>query len=98
MKINNLKDLDKLIQLCRKRGVTDITIDGITLTLGMEPVKEAKLEQENYPIQQQIYTPGGITENTKIQIPQELTDAELLFWSSRSEQEDQNENTQPSEV
>jgi CO dehydrogenase/acetyl-CoA synthase gamma subunit (corrinoid Fe-S protein) len=94
MKINNLKDLDKLIQLCRKRGVTDITIDGITLTLGMEPVKE-NTKQEVFEIEQQTYTPGGITENTKIQIPKELTDAELLFWSSRAEEDN---SSQPSEV
>ncbi len=37
--INNLKDLSKLITLCRKTGVSSIRVEGIELHLGAEPNK-----------------------------------------------------------
>lgn len=79
--INNLKDLDKVIQLCRKRGVDTIKIDGIEVQLGMAPIKEDSTKQATRSVPSQTFAPGGITEDTKIPADT-LTEEELLFWSA----------------
>lgn len=42
MKIESLKELQKVIALCRKTGVQSIKVDGIELILGAEPRKASK--------------------------------------------------------
>lgn len=37
--IESIKDLEKLLKLCRKQGVTEITVTGAHLKLGEAPVK-----------------------------------------------------------
>jgi uncharacterized protein YggE len=37
MTINNLKELSKLIDLCRKKGIADMSISGISFKLGDAP-------------------------------------------------------------
>lgn len=71
MKIENLKDLNKLIQLCRKTGVEAITVDGIELKLGNDPIKPSK-RVSNRPNYEQ--------DTVKTD---ELTPEQMLFWSSQ---------------
>lgn len=40
MEIKNLKDLEKLIKLCRKTGVHTFKLQGMEFELGAEPIKD----------------------------------------------------------
>lgn len=42
MKLESLKDLAAVIDLCRRKNVTDISIDGISLKLGSAPKRVRK--------------------------------------------------------
>ncbi len=88
MTINNLKDLEKLIKLCRKTGVQAITVDGISLQLGSLPVK-ASTSQSFMDMQLPTITIPQVNENTPITPPEPIksdapTEEELLFWSADS--------------
>lgn len=97
MKIENLKDLQKVIALCRKTGVLAIKIDSIELQLTTvaptsKPKKSSIFDKETFPEPVITpYTPGGITEQTRIVAESaaiatdELTDEQMLFYSARSE-------------
>jgi hypothetical protein len=76
VKIDNLKELSKLMTLCRKQGVAAIEIDNIKFNLGPEPAPTKWVEA-----QIPTYTPGGITADTKI-VTDELTPEQLLMWST----------------
>lgn len=47
MKIDTIKDLEAVLKLCRKQGVTSISIDGIQLAIGDMPEEKPKTEQQN---------------------------------------------------
>lgn len=85
MKIENLKQLKELIQLCQKSGVKTIEIDGIVMSLGDAPVKERKAKSTKT---RTIYGPAGAVEipvealPDVIDTPDALTDEQLLFYSS----------------
>jgi len=91
MKIDTLKQLENVIKLCRKQGVTDIKIDGVELHVGPLPVKAMRSlsSYTNKSVEPTItqYVPI-ITEQDKIlqEVSQiesdELTDEQKLFWSS----------------
>lgn len=87
MKIDTLKDLERVIKLCRKTGVSAIKIDGIEFGLGPEPKQQMSANHlvadivETGPTMP-IYTPGGIDENTKI-TTDGLTEEQLLYYSSQ---------------
>jgi hypothetical protein len=81
VKIESPKDLQKLIQLCRKTGVKSISIDGITLELGQEPTK--------YPARRTKRANGKTltTDGTQdvpdlVDSPDELTEEQLMFYSA----------------
>ncbi len=42
MNVDNLKDLERLVKMCRRTGVDKITVDGITIEMGAEPVVSSK--------------------------------------------------------
>lgn len=69
MNIPDLKQLDKLVQLCRKRGVKVIKIDNMELTLSDEAPTKSKKKQE---------LPAG---TPSIFESDSLTDEQLLQWS-----------------
>lgn len=79
MKIENLKDLQKLIQLCRKLGVDAFEVGDIKMNLGPEPIKYKASPKQTV---QAALAPGGITEDTKIETDV-LTAEQMLFWSSQ---------------
>jgi len=93
MTITSLKDLQKLIALCRRTGVQQIRVDGIELYIGEAPVKvphsRQKKENVTNEVHQVTLTPGGVTEQTKIPVVASdwdmLTDDQKLFYSSRPE-------------
>lgn len=85
MTINGLKDLAKIIALCRKTGVTSIEVDGIKLNLG--PVS-SKLSKAT-PRDMAIFDPGAIPSYTPSEpdakiITDALSEEELMFYSSDS--------------
>ena len=79
MKIDSLKELKQVIELCRKSGVDLIKIDNIELVLGnkFDAAKKPRAAALSAP----VFTPGGIDENLKIPVP-ELTEEQLMFGSS----------------
>ena len=93
MTISNLKDLQKLIALCRRTGVQQIRVDGIELYIGEEPVKVSHSRQKKENVTNELHqvtlTPGGVTEQTKIPAVasdwEAMTDEQKLFWSARPE-------------
>ncbi len=102
MKIDSLKQLEQVIKLCRKTGITDIKIDGVELHLGAvtqnrQKTTKVSYNRQNDPILPTItpYTPGGVTEQTAIVSEiadidsDELTDEQKMFWSAGDEQEQQ---------
>lgn len=44
--IKDLKELEKLLKICRKQGVTDISIEGISIKLGDHPIKSSSHQEE----------------------------------------------------
>ena len=86
MQVKDINDLEKIIKLCRKTGVESIKIDNIELKLGDVPQKSPSLvipKRINNP----TYAPGGITEDSKIEIPEQLTEEQLMMWSIGPEQQ-----------
>ncbi len=58
MKIESLKDLEKLVKLCRKAGIQTLKADGIEFTLGVEPYKAPRQRFEDPMASTQIPTPN----------------------------------------
>jgi hypothetical protein len=91
MKIESFKDLQKLIQLCRKTGIEAIEIDNVKMNLGPTPTIVSNTRQKVSQVAnetQPVFTPGGITE--EIQIPTNgLTDEQLLFYSAQGHEPQQ---------
>lgn len=78
--VDSLKDLKKLIVLCRAQGVDSIKLNGVELTLGALPAKALK-EVTRKTLPTAVFAPGGITADTRIDT-EELTPDQLLFYSS----------------
>lgn len=72
--INELKDLEKLLKLCRRQGVSDMEIEGIKFKLGDVPQQVSRgTEAET----------EGDAENPYSGFPERiLTNEELMFYSS----------------
>jgi hypothetical protein len=68
MTIQNLKELSKLIDLCRKKGIDQIKIDNIELRLGTPPRRG------------QTKGPSLVSD---ISSEPDLSDEEILNWSVR---------------
>lgn len=94
MKVENLKELRKLIAVCRETGVEAITIDGIEMKFGwLEPETKSPKSKETTTTTAPTYAPGGITDTTKI-LTEELTEDQLLYYSAVSHSEEKPENQQ----
>ena len=77
--IENLKDLEKLLKLCRKQGVTEIDLGTVKFKLGDLPLEQS-LQSESFE---------DISPNPYKNFPQgELTPEQLMFYSSGGLPED----------
>jgi hypothetical protein len=110
MKINNIKDLQKIIALCRKSGVEAIEIDNVKLNLGPEPRKIRRvlevandIPEANLKIPQYNPHTGGeaaeFFDDTELETSDviktnELTEEQLLFYSAREEITEDNQKGQ----
>lgn len=75
MNINNLADLGKIIDLCRKKGVESLKIDNIELKLSRE-IPQSKYKRKS-------------VELTSEMIPvDDISDEQALYWSSPNPQEE----------
>jgi hypothetical protein len=86
MTINSLKDLQKLVQLCRKQGIKAIEVDGIKLQLGELPTNPAKIT-DVFP-EVNPFDPGQIEENVapdKIETDA-MSEDDMLYWSADSQE------------
>lgn len=70
MEVKNLHDLEKIIALCRKKGVENIEINGIKLKLTDEEPKSRYLQKKEKAPQEGL------------EIKQQYTDMDILAWSS----------------
>lgn len=88
MTIADLKDLEKVIKLCRKAGVEHIIVDGIELNLGPEPrierpQRSAKVSTSINDIAQWVNTGIAYTPTEDTQIPTDsLSEEQLLYYSA----------------
>jgi hypothetical protein len=98
MTIDKLSDLRKLIRLCKSEGVHMVKIDNIELAISLghiRPSKTSTISDLNLPPEAlakvPTYQPIPITEasdyglspsNDKIDTPDDLTEEELLFYST----------------
>lgn len=78
MTLPDLKQLNKLITLCRKRGVTFIKIDGIELSLSESPIREATAPRASQS-KKKITVKEFIDQALPADSP---SPEELLFWSA----------------
>lgn len=83
MKIENLQQLQKLINLCHKNNIMTIEVDGIKLELGVKPVKTKSMST--------LLDSLMPTDNVKIMADKiasdELTPDQLLNWSSATHEQ-----------
>lgn len=73
MTLPDLKELDKLIALCRKRGIKTVKVGDLELTLDEAPVSKPRgkaAQKPSYGSQEEFKTEG---------VPSE---EDLLFWSA----------------
>ena len=66
MKIENLKELEALVKMCNKHGVSKINLDGIDICLDGAPDQKLKTEQ-----------PSTSTESATL-----YSDEDALLWSA----------------
>lgn len=47
--INDLKDFEKFLKICRKQGVSDVTCGGVSVKLGNLPSKPNENDSDEIP-------------------------------------------------
>lgn len=47
--INDLKEFEKFLKICRKQGVSDVTCNGISVKLGSLPTKAEQDDSDEIP-------------------------------------------------
>lgn len=87
MKLESLKDLDKLLLLCKKRGVKTMKIDNLEFHLDPTPVTSSKTTNQLKETGAELNTPGfmdpgPITPPAEV-ATDSLTDEQLLFYSAQ---------------
>ena len=87
MTVNNIKELQAIMKLCRKEGVDIIKIDGLEFHLKDKETIISDKKTFSMPAfkpsieMQSAYIPGGITEDTQI-ITDQLSEEQMLFYSA----------------
>ncbi len=56
MKVDSIKDLEAVINLCRRKGVTSISVDNIQFVLGDKPERKAIESTESTKEQEPVLT------------------------------------------
>lgn len=91
MQIESLKDLEKLVKLCRKLGIDKIEVDGVKFELGTNPTTyRRQANKNNSLIAEETFIPGGVDATTSIPDAidtDSLTDEQLLYYSSTGGQQ-----------
>ena len=99
MKVDNLKDLEKLIKLCRKTGIHSIKVDGMEFELGALPDRPRLTRLDDPMAGVSIPAPNildpiaaakahAAAELKKVQDyiqTDEPTEDQMLMWSARAE-------------
>ncbi len=90
MKIENLSQFKKLVQLCREHGVTNIDIDGIKMNISPKPQTQANTQLELQPeayVAVPRYAPiqAQETQDAPVINPDSLSDEQMLFYSAKGE-------------
>lgn len=94
MKIEKLSDLKALITLCRKTGVKDIIVDGISFSLSDLPRRSVQIREAKRDTRKVLGPSGLIDVPTEllppevIETPDELTAEQMLFYSAGDPQGD----------
>lgn len=70
MTIDNLKELERLVKMCRRTGVDKITVDGVTIEMGAEPVQSSKASAEE------------TADETQPKELNSLSEEQLLYYSA----------------
>lgn len=65
--ISTLKDLEKLLKLCRKQGVTELDLHGVSFKLGDLPVDQSQVEEPQVPADALV----------------DISTEDLMDWSNR---------------
>lgn len=81
----NLKELQKLIRLCRRTGVLSIKMEGVELTLSEETPAPAKPRGKSATKS----TEASVSPRDKTELEGELSPEELMFWSVNYVPEDE---------
>ncbi len=82
MTITSLKDLEKLVKLCRKVGIDAIKVDGIEFSLTSAPTSAIRSAKKQVNIDPNSFTQSGLAD-ARIETPDELTDEQMLFYSAQ---------------
>lgn len=75
----SLKELEKLLKLCRKQGVESLRYNDIELHLGPMPTSPAKRQRK---VTQQPIPGAEAFSMPDIDTPDELTEEQMLMWSA----------------
>lgn len=79
--ITNLKELERLLKLCRKQGVTEINLGTVSFKLGDLPQEKVQVSQEIETDSPYASFPDG-----------ELSPEQLMFYSAGGHPDDDPEN------
>ena len=92
MKIDSLKDLKSVLQLCQRLGVTDIKIDGIEAKITKVEKKPTKSVLEGLELPPEAYASVPRYDASSPLLPDNdeiktdgLSEEELLMWSVQQE-------------
>lgn len=82
MKLESIKDLDKLMILCRKRGIKTFKLDNIEFVLADVEYTEARPKSKTSVELQPLTN----TDSLNIQTDS-LTEEQMLMWSAQGHEE-----------
>lgn len=89
MKIDNLKDFKALIKVCRELGIESVETAEISFKMGVLPHKPSKEIRDPAIPDAAIKVPAynGPIAEPEVPETEELTEEQLLHWSSQSREE-----------
>jgi hypothetical protein len=87
MKIENLKELQALVKLCKRQGIPYMKIDNMEFQISPESQKQQQFVTRDFLPEETIKVPKPnlLPSQTQLEIPDELSEEQLLYYSSRPE-------------